>query len=151
MPTTSTTPAPRFQRDSYTRFAHLFPRDAELWKRYLLTPDSTQYIGFDYDIKVGKHALAAIHTPSPQANLEAGTLAKRIDVVAFLDNTTVDLIEVKPHQPALAAGQLNLYLNLFNITYPHLYVRKLRLITASIDDEAIAIVKSQSIDVAQLP
>ena len=150
MATTSTTPFPRYKSTDLTKFAHLFKRDAELWRRFLVSTIAQGYTAFDYDIKVGQFAVAAIKFPTPSNLLQAGTLAKRIDVVGFLPSGKVDLFEVKPASVAAALGQLLLYSDLFESTFPELPINRLVLITESIDTESLNFAKKNFIFVYQV-
>ena len=148
MPTTSTVPFPRFKLPNIGRFPHLLGRDAAIFRRFLDTPRAQQYIGFDFDIKVGIYAKDAIQNPSPDANLLAGTLAKRIDAVAFIDQNTLDLIEVKDSNIANALGQLLTYKQLFQDTYPNLTVDHLLIVTEKQDPDLQPIVQQFGLQIA---
>lgn len=145
MPTTSLVPTPRYQQRDTTTFAHLFPRDRSLWRAFLADPRSDLYIGYDYDVKVGAAAKRAIAAPTPENMLALGTLAKRIDAVGFITPLKLDIIEIKPENPAAATGQLLSYQSLFIDTYPQLSVRHLVLVTTRDDDELLAITRAYGI------
>lgn len=142
MPSTSVIPFPRYARTDTVRFAHLFPRDRILWLKFLDSELSKQYIGFDYDIKVGQYAQEQISVGDSGSRLVAGTLAKRIDVVAFRSPSLIDIVEVKPGNPQNAIGQLLLYEDLFGKTYPQLQINQLVLVCEREDQEVITFAKS---------
>ena len=147
MPHTSLYPFPRYKTTDLNTFSHMFPRDASIWRRWLPSTSAHQYIGFDYDIKVGLAAQQALQNPTPDAMLQLGTLAKRIDAVAFVNPSLVDLIEIKAtHLPA-AYGQLIIYRDLWRTTFPTLPIRNLILVTQSIDYETFHIFTSSGITV----
>jgi hypothetical protein len=114
---------------------------------WLPTPPAHEYIGFDYDIKVGINAQEALNNPTPETMLQLGTLAKRIDAVAFINPSTVDLIEIKATHLAAAYGQLLLYKDLWTKTYPTITIRRLIIITQRIDDETLSILNRANIAV----
>lgn len=126
---------------------HLLGRDAELFRRFLLTEEAQQYIGFDFDIKVGEYAFQAATNPSPEAKLEAGTLAKRIDAVAFHDANHLDLIEAKADNLPAAIGQLFVYRDLFLVTYPQFITQKLIVITSRLDPEITTLANQYGISI----
>ena len=147
MPTTSTVPFPRYKLPNIGRMPHLLGRDADLFRKFLLTDAALGYIGFDFDIKVGEYAKQAALASSPQANLEAGTLAKRIDAIAFHDTNHVDLIEAKAENLPAALGQLFIYRDLFKNTYPQFATQALIVITSRDDPEVHTLAKQYGITI----
>lgn len=147
MSTTSIKPFPRYTRENVHKFAHFGKGDAEVFSRFLKSQLSEKYLGFDYDIKVGKFAVDALDNPTPEAKLQSGTLAKRIDVVAFRSLFTLDIIEVKANKIHSAVGQILAYQRLFKNTYTDLIVEDLVIITAFRDQELIEFAESQDIKV----
>lgn len=151
MSTTSIIPSPRYRRTDLVKFPHFGKGDAEIFTKFLQSNLSDKYVGFDYDIKVGAYALESTTNPTPKARLEAGTLAKRIDAVAFIDATTLDIIEVKANKIHSALGQILAYNDLFKSTYPILKINDLIIITAFDDYELIRFARSFGVKVFIIP
>lgn len=151
MPTSSLIPFPRFTTQDTTNLPHLFPRDLAIWKKYLLTPDAQTYLGFDYDIKVGQAQIDLLELNTAENRLKAGTLAKRIDVVAFLSPSTVDLVEVKSENVPAALGQLITYKQLFKDTYPQFLTVSLLLVTDHNDPDLLPILKLHNVKLIYIP
>jgi hypothetical protein len=147
MSTTSIIPSPRYRKTDLIKFPHFGIRDAEILSLWLKSLPDDKYVGFDYDIKVGKYAEDSVTNTSPQARLEAGTLAKRIDCVAFHTPIELDIIEVKANKIHSALGQLLSYNSLFKTTYPILKVKDLIIVTAYNDVELVRFAQSYGVKV----
>lgn len=151
MSTTSIIPNPRYRRSDLVKFPHFGVGDAEIFSKFLLSTAADKYVGFDYDIKVGAYALESVSNPTPKARLEAGTLAKRIDAVGFINSTTLDIIEVKANKIHSALGQILAYNELFKTTYPILKINDLIIITAFDDPELVRFARSFGVKVFIIP
>jgi hypothetical protein len=147
MPSTSLIPFPRYDGQPLVSYAHLNSKEAPLWNKFLANKQASQYIGFDYDIKVGKYALDAINSPTPENMILLGTMAKRIDVVGFFMPHGVDIFEVKPERITNGLSQLLLYKQLFIQTFPDINVRSMILVSDRNDEEVNSFAKSLDITV----
>lgn len=151
MPTTSLIPFPRYNRTDTNSLTHLFARDRELCLKFLASPHADPYIGFDYDVKVGQAAIDAIKHPTPDNMLKVGTLALRIDLVAFHTPTRLDIIEIKPESGSQAVGQLLAYKHLFSSTYPQIHIDNLLLVIQHISPDLIPWARAEGVHVIRLP
>jgi len=147
MASTSLIPQLRYSRDVLVGIPHLSVNEAVIWNRFLIQDESKRYMAFDYDIKVGEFAKAAILNPTPQNMLTLGTFAKRIDAVGFLSHSIVDIFEIKPERLANAVGQLLLYKKLFEDTFPLLSIHSLIAVLDKADDELVSFAHSYDITV----
>jgi len=147
MPSTSLIPFPRYDGQPLLSYAHLNSKEVPLWHRFLANKAASQYIGFDYDIKVGKYAIDAINAPTPENMLLLGTMAKRIDVVGFFMPHGVDIFEVKPERTTNALSQLLFYKQLFIQTFPDINVRSLIVVSDRYDEEVSTFAKSLDITI----
>ena len=102
---------PLFPAEKLRRYPHMFPEDIAIWERFLSVYKS-EYLGFDYDIKVGS-------VPDFPDNLDtsiykAGVLLwkKRIDAVGYKKDR-IEIIEVKPRAGMGAVGQVLTYVALY--------------------------------------
>lgn len=94
----------------------MFPLDIEIWERYL-EKYGGDYLGFDYDIKVGTGLPAGPGTPENYARMQDILSKYRIDAVGYKPER-IEIIEIKPEASTVAIGQV--------ITYIELYVRDLK-------------------------
>ena len=102
---------PKFSNEKLFRYPHMFPLDIEIWERFL-DKFSKDYLGFDYDIKVGTGAPVEPDTPDNYARM-IETLSKyRIDAVGHLPGR-LEIIEVKPEASTVAIGQIVTYIELY--------------------------------------
>lgn len=147
MPSTSLIPFPRYDGQPLASYSHLNVKEVVIWHRFLANKLAADYIGFDYDIKVGKYALDAIKAPTPDNMLLLGTMAKRIDAVGFYMPHGVDIFEVKPERMSNGLSQLLLYKNLFVQTFPDINVRSMIILSDRSDDEVESFAKSLYITV----
>jgi len=147
MPSSSLIPNIRYKSDYQGKLPHMSVKESAIWRIYALSKESQVYKGFDFDIKVGDHAIAALYDPSPSNMLKLGTLAKRIDAVGFLSDKIVDIFEVKPERLANGVGQLLLYRDLFESTYPNFSVNSLIAIVGEYDLELARFANSYNITV----
>lgn len=89
----------------------MFALDIDIWERFLdLYADN--YLGFDYDIKVGTGAPIPEGTPDNYARMQTVLSKYRIDCVGYTD-TEIHIIEVKPEAGTIAIGQIDLYVPLY--------------------------------------
>jgi hypothetical protein len=135
MTTTSIVPFSRYSIAYTGEIPHLSTQESTLWRLFVLSDPAKKYKGFDFDVKVGSYAAAAIANPTPENMLQLGTFAKRIDAIGFVQDELVDLFEIKPERLTNAIGQLLLYKDLFLRTYIRLRVRNLICITSREDTE----------------
>lgn len=147
MPSTSLIPSPRYDGQPLASYAHLNVKEVPIWNRFLANKRAAEYIGFDYDIKVGKYALDAISNPTPDNMLLLGTMAKRIDVVGFYMPYGIDIFEIKPDRISNGLSQLLLYKQLFIQTFPDINVRSMILVSDRNDEEVNSFAKSLDITV----
>jgi len=92
----------------------MFPLDIAIWERFLVQYGA-DYVGFDYDVKVGA-GTPPRRTTSNQYRIMQAILSKfRIDAVGYRKNM-LEIIEVKPRASASAIGQA--------LTYAALYARE---------------------------
>src|SRR3990172_4555096 len=102
---------PKFPAEKLQWYPHMFPRDIEIWVRFL-DKYAELYTGFDYDIKVGTGAPVKPGTPANYARMQ-GILSKyRIDAVGY-SNSQIYIIEVKPEASTVALGQVVTYIELY--------------------------------------
>ena len=100
----------RLPASKLARYPHMFPRDIEIWERFL-QKHAEEYDAFFYDTKVGTGAEPA---PGIGPNYEkmVRELSKyRIDVVGE-KGTKLEVFEVKPNASASAIGQVITYVKL---------------------------------------
>ncbi len=89
----------------------MFPVDAVIWERFI-EQFGSQYVGFDYDVKVGTGLDPENITDEKLANINAGLYKFRIDAIGFRTDE-IEIIEVKPRARANALGQVQAYINLY--------------------------------------
>lgn len=108
---------PRFGPEKQPKYPHLFPKDINIWERFL-DKFGKQYIGFDYDIKVGSGIEPPENATEADMRLIAGVYKKRIDAVGYMPDRT-EIIEVKPSATFSAVGQILGYAALYRNEYPN--------------------------------
>jgi hypothetical protein len=105
---------PRFGAEQLSKYPHMFPRDIEIWHKFLEIY-AADYEGFDYDLKVGS---GIDYSWEPDKALRRGAFInskKRIDAVGYQSDQIV-IFEVKPDATASAIGQA--------VSYSHLYEKE---------------------------
>ncbi len=118
---------PRFPATKLASYPHLFPRDVPIWERFL-EKFSADYVGFDYDTKVGSGIEPPPDATEADLRLIAGVYKKRIDAVGYKASET-HIIEVKPSATFSAVGQVLGYASLFRVEFPNLPAVKPVLLT----------------------
>ena len=108
---------PRFPPTLLPKYPHLFPKDIPIWERYL-KKFGADYVGFDYDIKVGSGIEPPESATEADMRLIAGVYKKRIDAVGYTSDRT-DIIEVKPAATFSAVGQVLGYAALYRTEFPN--------------------------------
>jgi hypothetical protein len=101
----------QYPADKLQKYPHFFPRDIAIWERFL-SSYSTQFRGFDYDIKVGTGTPPVAGLGSEYIRMQAILSKYRIDAVGYTD-TAIYIIEVKPAAGTIALGQIELYTRLY--------------------------------------
>lgn len=106
----------KYPAEKLRKYPHLMVGDIRIWEQYLEVVDH-KFDSFDYDVHVGKGV-----KPSEDWSEDIKTMAlalseKRIDVLAWKDNTSV-IIEVKPQAALSAIGQVLCYRELYEQRYP---------------------------------
>jgi hypothetical protein len=90
-----------------TKYKHMLKEDEKIWERFL-EQYGGDFIGFEYDVLVGRGAEIPPDTPE-EYRKQIETVSKlRIDVVAEKENE-IWIIEVKPESKLSAIGQLPSY------------------------------------------
>ena len=94
----------RFPYEKMSSYPHLGPHDAAIWDHFIdHFPD--EYLAVDYDAWVGEGSM-----PDPKAEGDPGKhtgeglTKKRIDVVAYRADGSIDCIELRPHAGSSAIG-----------------------------------------------
>ena len=118
---------PRFKPVKLASYPHLFPKDVPIWERFL-DKFSADYVGFDYDIKVGSGIEPPENPTQADLNLIAGVYKKRIDAVGYKASET-HIIEVKPSATFSAVGQILGYAALYRAEFPQQPAVKAILLT----------------------
>jgi hypothetical protein len=120
-------------------YPHLLDPDIDLWIRFLDLHES-EYIRFDYDVRVGKGRPAEPHH-SPEIQKMAIELSqRRIDAIGYQENS-LTIIEITCSAGLKCIGQMETYPILYKQTYnPKLEVKTLLLAeTLQADIEPILI------------
>ncbi len=100
-----------FAPDYRGKFPHMFPRDIEVWVRFL-DMFGPLYNMFAYDVRVGQKTWVFPRWET-EYKKDAQILSQlRIDAVGFKD-AVIDIIEVKPRFNSSAMGQILSYHNAF--------------------------------------
>ena len=89
----------------------MFPEDIGIWERFL-EKFGEEYLGFDYDIKVGSGVLVEKSVEENYKRMVEILSKYRIDVVGHRKDR-VEIIEVKPEASTVAIGQIEVYLALY--------------------------------------
>lgn len=93
------------------RYPHMFPKDIEIWERFL-EKYAADYSGFIYDWKVGSGTEPLPELNEPYASMQKTLSKYRVDVIGVKDGF-YELIETKPQAGPSAVGQIISYRNLF--------------------------------------
>lgn len=103
-------------------YPHMFPRDIEIWERFLDKHGSI-YDGFQYDVICGK-SYKQFPRWEPEYQKDAEVLSRlRIDALGFQPEQ-LHIIEVKPRLNPASLGQIMVYREHFLTDYkPSLPVR----------------------------
>ena len=102
---------PRFPPEKLTRYPHMFPLDIPIWERFL-DSFSADFLGFDYDVKVGSGTKPIAGLGAKYERMQAILSKYRIDVVGFRSDS-IWIIETKPEAGTIAIGQIELYTQLY--------------------------------------
>lgn len=102
---------PRFPAEKLTKYPHMFPEDIAIWERFL-EDFAKDYIGFDYDTKVGQGTQPLRYTPPKYGRMQDILSKYRIDVVGY-KTSLIEIIEVKPMASSSAIGQVTTYVELY--------------------------------------
>jgi hypothetical protein len=105
------TEEPQVSLHKVGKYPHMFPHDINIWERFLDTYGS-EYILFDYDIKVGTGVPPESGIAENYARMQDILSKFRIDCVGILPSS-IDIIEVKPNASLSAIGQLLSYVELY--------------------------------------
>jgi hypothetical protein len=105
------TNGPEFTADKLKKYPHFFPRDIPIWDRFL-DRYSSDYIGFDYDVKVGSGTESPEHYPDNYRRMQEILSKYRVDAVGHRSDAIV-IIEVKPEAGTIAFGQIEMYTELY--------------------------------------
>ena len=103
--------SPRHPANKLFRYPHMFPLDIKIWDRFL-DLFATNFLGFDYDIKVGSGSPIEPETPDNYARMQTVLSKYRIDAVGYTDGP-IYIIEVKPDAGTIAIGQIETYRRLY--------------------------------------
>ena len=105
------THVPRFGPEQLHKYPHMFPRDIEIWHRFL-AQYGKHYSGFDYDVKVGSGRDYSLEQDKMIRRGAFINSKKRIDAVGY-QTFQVTIFEVKPDATASAIGQALAYCRLY--------------------------------------
>jgi hypothetical protein len=134
----------KFNYEVRHKYPHLIGEDIEVWNRFILKyPD--KFYTVDYDVKVG---LGADTTPIPDEVSKqywATLTKKRIDVVAWKDNS-VTIIEVKKRVSLSTLGQILGYKFLYLREHPEIPVVSTLIVCSSINQDDIDVLKHYGIN-----
>lgn len=101
--------------DAPQRMAHMFPKDIEIWERFL-EAHRGDFLGFIYDAKVGS-GTEPVEELAPEYHAMQRVLSRyRIDVIGVKQNELI-IFEVKPSAGTGALGQVTAYTRLFRRDY----------------------------------
>lgn len=106
---------PRFEPKKLFRYPHMFPLDIAIWVRFL-DKFGDNYIGFDYDVKVGSGTEPTEGLSKEYHRMQQILSKYRIDCVGY-DDAHIYIIEVKPEAGTVALGQIEAYTRLFKRDY----------------------------------
>lgn len=101
----------KYPTSKLKRYPHMFALDIAIWERFLDLHGS-EYLGFDYDIKVGTGTPAPEGTPDNYARMQEILSKYRIDAVGYTESE-IHVIEVKPEAGTTAIGQIDIYVPLY--------------------------------------
>lgn len=104
-------PDPRFPPDKLFRYPHMFPLDIAIWERFL-DKYAGDYLGFDYDIKVGTGTIVPNEWDDNYKRMAEILSKYRIDAVGHKTGR-LEIIEVKPEASTVAIGQIVTYMELY--------------------------------------
>ena len=100
-----------FTNDKLHKYPHMFPLDIAIWERFL-DQFGADYLGFDYDIKVGSGTEPVPGLTEEYQRMQAILSKYRVDVVGYTNNA-IYIIETKPEAGTTAIGQIDLYVSLY--------------------------------------
>jgi len=98
-------------REKLRLYPHMFPRDIEIWERYLKIYKK-DYQQFLYDVKIGSVPQFPNGLPPEIYKMGEDLWKKRIDVVGIKTNE-IEVIEVKPNAGLSALGQVLGYAKIY--------------------------------------
>lgn len=107
--------------------------ETALVKRWL-TEHGAEYLGFDFNMRVGRGAGAFDNLPEPYRTMAIDNSKRIIDVVAYRDRA-IDLLEVKGRADPCAVGQIRVYALLWGRDHPQFPILNVGLICAILDDD----------------
>ena len=102
---------PRFGPEKLSKYPHMFPRDIEIWDRFI-EKYASDYLGFDYDLKVGSGRDYSLEQDEMMRRGAFINSKKRIDAVGY-QSEQITIFEVKPDASAGAIGQAIAYATLY--------------------------------------
>lgn len=105
----------RFPAKKLSKYPHMFPRDILVWERFL-EMHAVDFLGFDYDVKVGRGIDPGEHIDENIRRNAKLLTQKRIDCVGYKLGE-IWIFEVKEHATISAPGQVWGYLQLYKQTY----------------------------------
>lgn len=102
---------PKYKPELLRKYPHMFPLDIAIWERFIVE-HGADFLGFDYDVKVGSGTTPPIGTGDNYARMQAILSKYRIDCVGYTPNA-IYIIEVKPEAGTVAIGQIETYTRLY--------------------------------------
>src|SRR3990167_8329504 len=100
-----------FAPERLNHYPHMFMLDIAIWERFI-DKFGSNYMGFDYDIKVGKGTEPVPGLGEKYQRMQAILSKYRVDCVGYTDSD-ITIIEVKPEAGTTAIGQIELYVSLY--------------------------------------
>jgi hypothetical protein len=128
-------PAPIFPPTWRGRYPHLMPADIAIWTRFL-EKYGDEYIGFQYDVLLGRGALKPADFPAWESKLLYLLTVKRVDCLGIRKDG-VTLFEVKPRLGMAAIGQCVTYRALWHMHFGNI-VNLLSAAVVEMDEPDIA-------------
>lgn len=135
----------RFSNAQLSKYPHMSAEESIIWTKFLIKFGSL-YDRFDYDLRVG----AGINADENEADYLKkdwyDLTRRRIDAVGYEDKIAT-IFEIKQRSSFSAIGQLIGYKQLFNQTYPKIFVQDLILVCGSANPEDYPIFNKQNITI----
>ncbi len=130
-------------------YPHLLQPDIDLWIRYLALHE-TEYLRFDYDVRIGKGRDPGNSEPKSIREMAIGLSQRRIDVVGYKPDQ-IQIIEITLLAGIKCIGQLETYPILYKETYnPDLPITTL-LLTEKLEADIQTILIKKQLSFIVLP